>query len=34
MKEWWTKHGESVKKAACFVAGVVVGSCGLAFLLN
>lgn len=34
MREWWMKHGESVKKAACFIAGVIVGGCGLSVLMN
>lgn len=34
MKTWWKKHGESVKKAAYFITGVIIGGCGLALLLN
>ena len=34
MGEWWMNQGESVKKAACFIAGVIVGGIGLSVLLN
>ncbi len=34
MREWWKKHGESVKKAAFFISGVIVGGVGLSVLFN
>lgn len=34
MRELLENHGESVKSAALFVAVIIIGGCGLAFLLN
>lgn len=34
MYEWWENYGKSVKSAALFVAVIIIGGCGLAFLLN
>ncbi len=34
MREYWETHKESIKKAAFFIVGVVVGGCGLSVLMN
>lgn len=34
MAYWWNRHGESVKRAALFIAGVIIGGIGISAILN